>query len=35
MGQTKDIAETVACLAADKAAYISGQTIRVDGGMGM
>ena len=35
MGQTKDIAETVAFLASDKAAYITGQTIRVDGGIGM
>lgn len=35
MGQTKDIAETVAFLASDKAAYITGQTIGVDGGMGM
>ena len=35
MGQTKDIAEAVAFLASDKAAYITGQTISVDGGMGM
>ena len=35
MGQTKDIAETVAFLASDKAAYITGQTVSVDGGMGM
>ena len=35
MGQTKDIAETVAFLASDKAAYITVQTISVDGGMGM
>ncbi|MDD3184732.1 MAG: 3-oxoacyl-[acyl-carrier-protein] reductase [Anaerostipes sp.] len=35
MGTTKDIAETVAFLASDKAAYITGQTISVDGGMGM
>lgn len=35
MGQTKDIAETVAFLASDKAAYITGQTISVDGGMGL
>ena len=35
MGQTKDIAETVAFLASDKASYITGQTISVDGGMGM
>lgn len=35
MGTTKDIAETVAFLASEKAAYITGQTISVDGGMGM
>ena len=35
IGQTKDIAETVAFLESDKAAYITGQTISVDGGMGM
>lgn len=35
IGQTKDIAETVAFLSSDKAAYITGQTIGVDGGMGM
>lgn len=35
MGQTEDIAETVAFLASEKAAYITGQTISVDGGMGM
>ena len=34
-GSTQDIAETVAFLASDKAAYITGQTISVDGGMGM
>lgn len=34
-GETKDIAETVAFLASDRAAYITGQTIQVDGGMGM
>lgn len=33
LGRTKDIAETVAFLASDKAAYITGQTISVDGGM--
>ena len=32
-GCTRDIAETVAFLASDKAAYITGQTISVDGGM--
>lgn len=33
VGTTKDIAETVAFLASDKAAYITGQVISVDGGM--
>lgn len=32
-GNTKDVAELVAFLASDKAAYITGQTISVDGGM--
>lgn len=32
-GQPRDIAETVAFLASDKAAYITGQVISVDGGM--
>ena len=32
-GQTKDIAEMVAFLASDKASYITGQVISVDGGM--
>lgn len=32
-GAPKDIAETVAFLASDKAAYITGQVISVDGGM--
>lgn len=32
-GCTKDIAETVAFLASDKASYITGQVISVDGGM--
>lgn len=35
MGQPQDIAETVAFLASDRAAYITGQTIQVDGGMGI
>lgn len=35
IGQPKDIAETVAFLASDKAAYITGQVISVDGGMYM
>lgn len=34
-GEVSDIAETVAFLASDKAAYITGQTISVDGGMQM
>lgn len=33
VGQPKEIAETVAFLASDKAAYITGQVISVDGGM--
>ena len=32
-GTVEDIAETVAFLASDRAAYITGQTISVDGGM--
>ncbi|MBO5165109.1 MAG: 3-oxoacyl-[Lachnospiraceae bacterium] len=35
VGNTKDIAETAAFLASDKAAYITGQVISVDGGMYM
>lgn len=35
VGQTKDIAETVAFLASDKAAYITGQVLAVDGGLSM
>ncbi|MBE5960079.1 MAG: 3-oxoacyl-[acyl-carrier-protein] reductase [Lachnospiraceae bacterium] len=34
-GKVEDVAETVAFLASDKAAYITGQTIHVDGGMSM
>lgn len=35
IGNTTDIAETVAFLASDKAGYITGQVIQVDGGMGI
>lgn len=35
MGNVADIAETVAFLASDKASYITGQVIQVDGGMGI
>lgn len=35
LGQVKDVAETVAFLASDKASYITGQVIQVDGGMAM
>ena len=34
-GETKDIAEAVAFLASDEAAYITGQILHVDGGMAM
>ena len=34
-GEVSHIAETVAFLASEKAAYITGQVIQVDGGMGM
>ena len=33
LGDVKDVAETVAFLASDKAAYVTGQVICVDGGM--
>lgn len=33
VGTTKDIAEAVAFLASDKASYITGQVLSVDGGM--
>ncbi len=35
VGTPRDIAETVAFLASDRAAYITGQVISVDGGMAM
>lgn len=35
LGDVKDVAETVAFLASDRAAYITGQVICVDGGMSM
>lgn len=35
MGKPEDIAETVAFLASDRASYITGQTLLVDGGMGI
>jgi 3-oxoacyl-[acyl-carrier protein] reductase len=34
-GEDKDIANTVSFLASDKAKYITGQTIHVNGGMFM
>ncbi|WFR58411.1 3-oxoacyl-[acyl-carrier-protein] reductase [Anaerocolumna sp. AGMB13025] len=35
LGEVEDIAETAAFLASDKASYITGQTIQVDGGLGI
>ena len=34
-GKTEDVAETAVFLASDRAAYITGQVISVDGGMAM
>ena len=34
-GETSDVAETAAFLASEKARYITGQVISVDGGMAM
>ena len=35
LGQTEDIANAVAFLVSDEASYITGQTIMVDGGLGL
>lgn len=35
LGETSDVAETAAFLASDKASYITGQVIKVDGGMSL
>ncbi len=35
LGDVKDVAETAAFLASDKASYITGQVIKVDGGMSL
>ena len=34
-GETKDVADAAAFLASDKARYITGQVLCVDGGMAM
>ena len=35
LGEPEDIAQTVAFLASDYSSYITGQTIQVDGGLGI
>ena len=35
LGSTEDVASLVSFLASDKAGYITGQVIQVDGGLGM
>ena len=35
LGRPQDVAQTVTFLASDNSAYITGQTIQVDGGLGI
>ena len=35
MGETEEVGHLIAFLASDKAAYINGAEIRLDGGMGL